>query len=152
MQPEKRLEELGIELPSATAPVASYVRSVRCGEFVYVSGQLPLINGAIISPGKVGEAVSLEQGIDAARQCAVNVIAALKAEVGDLGKISRIVKLVGFVSCTPDFTAQSQVVNGASELFLLVFGEAGRHARSAVGVASLPLDAPVEIELIAAVS
>lgn len=152
MLPEKRLEELGIELPAATAPVASYVRSVRSGDFVYVSGQLPLINGVIATPGKVGSEVTLEQGFDAAKQCAINAIAALKAEVGDLGRVSRIVKLTGFVSCAPQFTAQPQVVNGASELFLMVFGESGRHARSAVGVSSLPLDAPVEVELIAEVS
>lgn len=151
MTVERRLEELGIELPVASAPVASYVRSVRHGNSVYVSGQLPLVNGEIRTVGKLGAGVSIEEGLDAARQCAINAISALKSEVGDLGRISRIVKITGFVASDPGFTAQPQVVNGASELFLLVFGENGRHARSAVGVAALPLDAPVEIELIAEV-
>jgi enamine deaminase RidA (YjgF/YER057c/UK114 family) len=151
MTPEQRLEELGIELPSAPAPVASYVRTIRQGDCIYVSGQLPLKSGELVAVGKVGDAVSLENGAEAARQCAINAISALKAEVGELSRITRIIRVTGFVASDPSFTSQPQVVNGASDLFVSVFGEIGRHTRSAVGVASLPLDAPVEVEVIAGI-
>lgn len=143
-----RLDELGITLPAVVAPLASYVPAVRSGTFVYTSGQLPMVDGAMPMTGKVGAEVSPEQAKDLARQAALNALAAVKAEIGDLAEVRRVVKVVGFVASAPDFTGQSQVVNGASELFGDVFGDAGRHARSAVGMAALPLDAPVEIELI----
>lgn len=151
MTPEQRLEELGIELPSAPAPVASYVRTVRHGDCIYVSGQLPLLDGELVAAGKVGDAVSLENGTEAARQCAINAISALKDEIGELSRITRIIKITGFVASDPSFSSQPQVINGASDLFVSVFGEIGRHARSAVGVASLPLDASVEVEVIAGI-
>jgi enamine deaminase RidA (YjgF/YER057c/UK114 family) len=152
MSPETRIQELGIELPEATPSLASYARTVRHGNLMYVSGQLPLLGGSIVRAGKVGGGVSVADAIVAARQCAVNAIAAMKAEVGDLSKVSRIVKLVGYIACDPSFTGQSKVVDGASDLFVTVFGDGGRHARSAVGVACLPLDAPVEIELIVGIA
>lgn len=145
---ETRLEELGIVLPEAPASLASYVRTVVFQNLVFVSGQLPIKNGQIETLGKVGREVSVDLAIDAAKQCAINAISALKDELGDLEKISQIIKLTGFVASDPQFTAQPQVVNGASDLFLSIFGEKGRHSRSAVGVSSLPLNAPVEIELI----
>ena len=151
MNPEERLKELQIELPEATPALASYLRTVRNGDIVYVSGQLPIVAGNLIHIGKVGGTVSAEDAASAARQCAINSIAALKSELGDLSKVSRIIKITGFVASDPSFTGQPQVVNGASDLFVDVFGEIGRHARSAVGVASLPFDAPVEVELIVAV-
>lgn len=148
MSVEKRLEELGIELPEAIISLASYVRTVRYKDLIFVSGQLPLKNGEITNTGKVGAEVSVEMAVEAAKLCAINAIAALKVELGDLDRISHILKLTGFVACDPSFTAQPQVVNGASDLFLSIFGDKGRHSRSAVGVASLPLNAPVEVELI----
>ncbi|WP_131737232.1 RidA family protein [Actinomadura roseirufa] len=150
--PEERIAELGLELPEVAAPLASYVPTARTGALVYTAGQLPLVKGELPLTGKVGAEVSAEQAVAQARICALNAIAALKAEVGELSRIVRIVKVVGFVASTPDFTGQPQVVNGASELLGEVFGEAGRHARSAVGVAVLPRDAAVEVELIAEVS
>ena len=152
MNPETRIQELGIELPDATPSLASYARTVRYGNLLYVSGQLPLLGVSLVHVGKVGVSVSCGEAVVAARQCAVNAIAALKAEVGDLSKVSRIVKLTGYVASEPSFTSQSQVIDGASDLFVDVFGEAGRHARSAVGVACLPLDAPVEIELLVGIA
>lgn len=152
MNPEERLKELKIELPEAAPALASYVRTVRYGNFVYVSGQLPLVEGKLLQSGKVGSSVSADEAVVAARQCAINAIAALKSEIGDLSAVSRIVKITGFVASDPSFTGQPLVVNGASDLFVDVFGDNGRHARSAVGVASLPLDAPVEVEVIAAIA
>lgn len=152
MNPEERLKELKIELPEAAPALASYVRTVRYGNFVYVSGQLPLVEGKLLQSGKVGSSVSADEAVVAARQCAINAIAALKSEIGDLSAVSRIIKITGFVASDPSFTGQPLVVNGASDLFVDVFGENGRHARSAVGVASLPLDAPVEVEVIAAIA
>jgi enamine deaminase RidA (YjgF/YER057c/UK114 family) len=152
MNVESRLVELGITLPDATPSLASYVPTVRYGNFIYVSGQLPMLEGRLIYAGKVGGDVSLEAAVAAARQCAVNAIAALKAEVGDLSSVSRIVKLTGYVASDPTFTGQSQVVNGASDLMLALFGDVGHHARAAIGVACLPLDAPVQIELIVGVA
>jgi len=149
--PEQRLAELGEEIPKVTAPLAAYVPTVRTGSYVYVSGQLPWRDGELMHTGKVGAEVSAEDGAQCARQCALNAIGALKAELGDLSAVKRIVKVVGFVASAPDFTGQPQVINGASELFGEVFGDAGKHARSAVGMAVLPLDTPVEVELIAEV-
>ncbi|MEN3535083.1 RidA family protein [Microbispora sp. ZYX-F-249] len=149
--PEERLAELGLTLPEVVPPLAAYVPAVRTGDHVYTSGQLPLVKGELGVTGKVGAEVSAEEAKEQARICAVNALAAIKALVGDLSQVVRIVKVVGFVASAPGFTGQPQVVNGASELLGEVFGEAGRHARSAVGVAVLPLDAPVEVEVIAEV-
>ncbi|MEV7801517.1 RidA family protein [Microbispora sp. NPDC088329] len=149
--PEERLAELGVTLPEVVPPLAAYVPAVRTGDHVYTSGQLPLVKGELGVTGKVGAEVSAEEAKEQARICAVNALAAIKALVGDLSQVVRIVKVVGYVASASGFTGQPQVLNGASELFGEVFGEAGRHARSAVGVAVLPLDAPVEVEVIAEV-
>ena len=146
--PEEKLTELGLKLPEVAKPVAAYVPSLRTGNLVYTSGQLPLRDGTLIATGKVGAEVTAEVAGECAQQCALNALAAVKAQIGDLGSITRVVKVVAFIASTPDFTGQPQVANGASELFGQVFGEAGQHARSAVGVPVLPLDAPVEVELI----
>jgi enamine deaminase RidA (YjgF/YER057c/UK114 family) len=150
--PEERLADLGLTVPEVAKPVAAYVPAVRTGDYVFTSGQLPLRDGQLLHTGKVGGAVSEEEAYACARQCALNSIAALKAEVGELSSVRRIVKVLAFVSSTPHFTGQPQVANGASELLGEVFADAGQHARSAVGMAVLPLDAPVEVELIAEVS
>src|SRR3954451_5547273 len=146
--PEERLAELGLSLPAVVPPVAAYVPAVRSGSLVFTSGQLPMVDGVLPRTGKVGAEVDPAEAHDLARQCALNALAAVKAEVGDLSAIVRVVKVVGFVASAPGFTGQPQVVNGASELLQQVFGDAGRHARSAVGVAVLTLDAPVEVELV----
>ncbi len=147
---EARLQELGLTLPAVAAPVAAYVPAVVSGDHVYTSGQLPFIDGKLTVTGKVGSAaVSAEDAKALAAVCAVNALAAVKSAIGDLDRITRIVKVVGFVSSDPAFTGQPGVINGASELLGQVFGDAGVHARSAVGVAVLPLDSPVEVELIA---
>ena len=151
VSPSDRLTELGIELPPAPRPVGAYVPAVRSGSLVWTSGQLPLVGGALPATGKVGLApglVSPEKANGLARVCVLNALAAVAAEAGGVDRIRRVVKLVGFVASDPSFTGQPAVVNGASELLRDVLGEAGAHARSAVGVASLPLDAPVEIELV----
>ena len=149
--PEDKLAELGITVPDVVPPVAVYQPAVRDGDHVFTSGQLPMKDGQLMTPGKLGGAVSEEEGYAAARQCALNALAAIKTQVGELSAIKRIVKVVVFVASTPDFTAQPKIANGASEFLGEVFGDAGVHARSAVGVAALPLDAPVEVELIVAV-
>jgi enamine deaminase RidA (YjgF/YER057c/UK114 family) len=146
-----RLAELGLTLPPVTPPVAAYVPALRTGAYVYVSGQVPVVDGKLAGTGKVGREVSTEDAAGMARICALNAIAAAASVAGGLDAISRIVKVVGFVASAPGFNGQPQVINGASELLIEVFGEAGRHARSAIGVAELPLDAPVEVELIAEV-
>jgi len=146
--PEERLAELGLTVPEVVPPIAAYVPAVRVGSLVYTAGQLPLMDGALIATGKVGAEVTAEQAAACAQQCALNAIAAIKSVTGDLDGI-RIVKVVAFVASTPDFTGQPGVANGASELFGSIFGGAGVHARSAVGVPVLPLDAPVEVEVIA---
>lgn len=146
--PEERLAELGLALPPVAKPVAVYVPAVRSGDHVFTSGQLPMVDGKLVATGKVGAEVSPEDAKDLARTCALNALAAVKAEVGDLSAVRRVVKVVGFVASAPDFTGQPGVVNGASELLGEVFGEKGVHARSAVGVAVLPLDAPVEVEIV----
>ncbi|MGI5268437.1 RidA family protein [Nonomuraea sp. CA-218870] len=152
MTPEQKIADLGLELPEVVAPLAAYVPTVRTGNLVYTSGQVPVVKGEVQVTGKLGAEVGVEDGQAAARVCALNALAALKAEVGELAQVKRIVKVVVFVASAPDFTGQPQVANGASELLGEVFGEAGKHARSAVGVASLPLNVPVEVELIAEVS
>ncbi len=151
---EERLAALGYAVPEVVPPVAAYVPAIRQGDWVFVSGQLPMRDGAMPATGKVGEGpglVSPAQAKELAAFCALNGIAAVKSVIGDLDKVVRVVKVVGFVAVDPSFFAVPGVVNGASELFGAAFGDAGKHARSAVGVAALPLDAPVEVELIVAV-
>ena len=145
--PEERLAGLGLAVPQVAAPVAAYVPAVRDGDHVLTSGQLPMRAGELVATGKVGGEVTLEVAVECAQQCALNALAAVRAEVGELSAVTRVVKVVVFVASTPDFTAQPKVANGVSELLGDVFGDAGVHARSAVGVAVLPLDAPVEVEL-----
>jgi len=149
--PQDRLAGLGLVLPPVAAPVAAYVPAVRTGSYVYTAGQLPLAEGKLLATGKVGTDISAGEAARLARTCALNGLAAVASVAGGLAAIRRIVKVTGFVASSPGFTGQPQVLNGASELLLEVLGEAGRHARSAVGVAELPLDAPVEVELIAEV-
>jgi enamine deaminase RidA (YjgF/YER057c/UK114 family) len=146
--PESRLAALGLKLPEVAAPVAAYVPAVRTGNYVYTSGQLPFADGELVATGKVGTDVDPELAAVCARQCALNALAAVKAELGDLSMVTRVVKVVAFVASVPEFTGQPAVANGASELLGEVFGDTGQHARSAVGVAALPLDAPVEVELV----
>jgi enamine deaminase RidA (YjgF/YER057c/UK114 family) len=143
-----RLAELGIELPAVAAPLAAYVPAVRAGDLVFTAGQLPLSDGELLATGIVGAGVDVETAQACARQCALNALAAVADVVGDLSRVARIAKVVGYVASTPDFTGQPAVVNGASDLLGQVFGDAGVHARSAVGVSSLPLGAPVEVELV----
>ena len=150
--PQQRLSELGLTLPEVANPVAAYVPAVRSGAYVYTSGQLPMVNGELAAMGKVGAEIDADRAKELAATCALNALAAVKAEVGDLARVRRVVKVVGFVASAPDFTGQPGVINGASELLGQVFGDAGVHARSAVGVAVLPLDAPVEVEIIVEVS
>lgn len=145
---EQRLEAVGRTVPDVAPPVAVYVPAVRTGNLVYTSGQLPLVAGTLMGTGKVGAGVTPEQAGAMAAQCALNAIAAIKALIGDLDRVVRVVKVVGFVASDPGFSGQPGVVNGASELLGAAFGDAGVHARSAVGVAVLPLDAPVEVEVI----
>lgn len=146
--PEGRLAALGLTLPPVVTPLAAYVPAVRSGHTVYTAGQVPIAGGQLVAAGKVGAEVTADQAFALARTCALNALAAAASLAGGLSSISRVVKVTGFVASAPDFTAQPQVVNGASELLIEVFGEAGRHARSAVGVAVLPGNAPVEVELI----
>jgi enamine deaminase RidA (YjgF/YER057c/UK114 family) len=148
MTPEEKLAELGFSVPEVAAPVAAYVPAVRSGNHVFTSGQLPMREGKLMAIGKVGGEVTQDEAVECARQCALNALAAIRAEVGDLSAVKRVVKVVAFVASTPDFTAQPLVANGVSELLADVFGDIGRHARSAVGVPVLPLDAPVEVELV----
>lgn len=149
---EDKLRELGLHLPEVARPLAAYVPAVRSGNLVFVSGQLPMVDGKLTLTGKVGAEVSADQAKGLAQRAALNAIAAAAAEAGGIDRIARIVKVTGFVASTPDFTGHPGVINGASELIGEVFGEAGAHARAAVGVAVLPLDAPVEIEMIVEVS
>jgi enamine deaminase RidA (YjgF/YER057c/UK114 family) len=149
--PHAKLAELGLTLPEVAAPVAAYVSAVQTGNHVYVSGQLPIADGKLLATGKVGAEVSAEQAKDLARVCALNILAAVDGLVG-LENVVKVVKVVGFVASAPGFTGQPIVINGASELLTQVFGEAGRHARSAVGVAELPSNTPVEVEAIVEVA
>ncbi|NXY95342.1 RidA family protein [Streptomyces sp. BR123] len=143
---EAKLAELGLTLPEVAAPLAAYQPAVRSGNYVFTAGQLPMVKGSLPVTGKVGAEVSPEQAKELAGICALNALAAVKSVVGDLDRIARVVKVVGFIASAPDFTGQPAVLNGASELLGEVLGEKGVHARSAVGVAVLPLDAPVEVE------
>ena len=144
----ERITELGLELPPVAPPAGAYLPAVISGNLVFTAGQIPLVDGKLIATGKVGSDHTAEEARAIAARCCLNAIAAIESVIGDLDRVKRVVKVVGFVASTPDFSAQPAVLNGASELLEQVFGEAGRHARSAVGVASLPLDAPVEVELI----
>jgi enamine deaminase RidA (YjgF/YER057c/UK114 family) len=145
---EVALGAMGLTLPEVAKPVAAYIPAVRSGNHVFTSGQLPMKEGQLMATGKVGGEVSPEEATACAQQCALNALAAVNAELGSLDAVKRIVKVVVFVASTSDFTGQPQVANGASELFGKVFGDAGQHVRSAVGVPVLPLDSPVEVELI----
>lgn len=147
-QIEQKIIDLGFLLPQPAKPLAAYIPAVQSGNLVFTSGQLPMIDGSLVETGKVGGSVSPERAKELATVCALNALAAVKTVIGDLDKIKRIVKVVGFVSSVSEFSGQPAVVNGASEFLGAVFGDKGIHARSAVGVAVLPLDAPVEIELI----
>ncbi|MGI6631594.1 MAG: RidA family protein [Bacillota bacterium] len=149
MKFEQKLNELGIQLPEVAKPVAAYVPAVVADKWVYISGQLPFRQGKLEKTGKVGKDVTLEEAYQEAKQCAVNCLAALKSVAGDLDNVEKIVKVGGFVASAPGFNDQPKVVNGASELFGQVFGEVGAHARAAVGVAELPMNACVEVELVA---
>lgn len=149
--PEQKLSELGIDISSPPTPVANYVPAVRTGNLVYVSGQGPRKPGGGMVTGKVGSAVSIDEAYEAARLCCISMLAALKSEVGDLNRVRRIVKLLGMVNAAPDFTDHPKVINGCSDLLVEVFGERGKHARSAVGMGSLPNQISVEIEMIAEV-
>ncbi|MDF9814126.1 RidA family protein [Streptomyces sp. SPB162] len=144
---EDRIASLGMTLPAVVPPLASYQPAVQSGVYVYTSGQLPMVGGKLTVTGKVGAEVTPEEAKDLARTCALNALAAVKSVIGDLDRIKRVVKVVGFVASATDFTGQPAVINGASELLGEVLGEKGVHARSAVGVAVLPLDAPVEVEI-----
>lgn len=145
---DDRLKTLNITLPIAAAPAANYVSFVKTGNLLFTAGQLPFVDGKLPATGILGREVEIETGQNCARQCGINILAQAKAALGDLDRISRIVKLTVFVASAPDFTAQPQVGNGCSDLMVEIFGDKGRHARSAVGVASLPLNAPVEIEAV----
>ncbi len=149
---EQRLAEVGRTVPDVVPPVAAYIPAVRSGSYVYTSGQLPMVSGSLAATGKVGAEVTPEDAKELAAICAINAIAAVKSVIGDLDKVIRVVKVVGFVASDPSFTGQPGVINGASELLKQAFGDAGVHARSAVGVAVLPLDAPVEVEIIVEVA
>lgn len=148
MSATTRLAELGIVIPDVVPPVAAYVPAVVTGRYVYTSGQLPMRDGAMIAEGLVGTDVDPDTAKECARQSAINALAAAQSVIGSLDRVTRVVKVVGFVASAPAFTGQPAVINGASELLLEVFGDAGRHARSAVGVAALPVNAPVEVEMV----
>ncbi|QGN58436.1 RidA family protein [Nostocoides sp. HKS02] len=152
---EDRLAELGLTVPDVAKPVAAYVPAIQDGRRIYTSGQLPMVAGALVQTGKVGDGHGLVPAEDAAKLaevCALNAIAAVKSIIGDLDKVAQVVKVVGFVASDPSFTGQPAVINGASELLGKAFGDAGIHARSAVGVAVLPMDAPVEVEIVVALA
>ena len=148
MSVESKIAALGLSLPPVATPAGAYVPAIVSGNLVFTAGQIPLVDGQLMATGKVGEEISPEFAKEIAQRCALNALAAVKSVIGDLDRVKRVVKVVGFVASTPDFTGQPGVLNGASEFLGAVFGESGKHARSAVGVAALPLDAPVEVELI----
>lgn len=148
ISPEHRLTELGLTIPEPATPVAAYVPAVRVGDLVYISGQLPMVDGQLLARGRVPNEVSVDKAVECARVCALNGLAAIKKELGSLDEVRRIVRIGCFVACPAGFADQPKIANGASELLAEVFGEAGRHARAAVGSVSLPLNAPVEIEFI----
>jgi enamine deaminase RidA (YjgF/YER057c/UK114 family) len=145
---EQRLSELGLTLPQVATPAGSYLPAMISGNLVFTAGQIPLVEGKLMATGKLGAEITVEYGAEIAQRCALNALAAVKSVIGDLDRVKQIVKIVGFVSSVPEFTSQPAVINGASEFLQQIFGDAGQHARSAVGVPVLPLDAPVEIELI----
>jgi len=145
---EAKLKEMNIELPEAPKPLAAYVPALKSGDFVYTSGQIPMVAGELKFKGKVGADLTEEQGYEAAKVCAINCLSAVKGVIGDLDKIAQIVKLTGFVNSAPGFSSQPKVINGASEFLGQVFGDAGKHARAAVGVNELPINAAVEVEII----
>jgi enamine deaminase RidA (YjgF/YER057c/UK114 family) len=148
MSAEKKLKELGIALPQASKPLANYVPAVRVGNLLFVSGHGPYNDGKAITSGKLGKELTIEQGYQTARNVALNCLASVKGTIGDLDKVKRVVKLLGMVNCTEDFKDQPKVINGASDLLAEIFGDAGKHARSAVGMQGLPNGIPVEIEMI----
>jgi enamine deaminase RidA (YjgF/YER057c/UK114 family) len=149
---ESKLQELGLTVPPAVKPVAAYVPTARTGNLVFTAGQIPVVAGQLKHKGQLGAGVSIEEGYECAKICALNCLSALKAEIGDLDRIVRVVKVTGFVASAVGFTDQPKVINGASELLVAVLGDAGKHARSAVGVAELPLGSPTEVEMIVEVS
>ena len=151
-QVEDRLHAIGLTVPQVVMPLAAYVPAVRSGSYVYTAGQLPMVEGELAASGRLGAEISPEEGAELAKICGLNAIAAVKSVIGDLDRVVRVVKVVGFVASTPEFTSHPAVVNGASNLLKEAFGEAGVHARSAVGVAALPLGAPVEVEMIVEVA
>jgi len=144
---EEKILELGLELPKISTPIASYIPAKKVGNLVFTSGQLPMVNGELTNTGFLGKEVSIEDANRAAQVCTLNALAAVKGVIGDLDQIKSIIRVVGYVASTPEFTKQPAVVNGASDLLLQIFGDEGKHARSAIGVSALPLNAPVEIEL-----
>ena len=148
MSVETNLAALGLELPEVATPAGAYVPAVISGNLVFTAGQIPLVDGKLMAEGRLGAEITAEQGKEIAQRCALNAIAAVKSVLGDLERVKKVVKVVGFVASTPEFTGQPGVVNGASELLQAAFGDVGIHARSAVGVAVLPLNSPVEVELI----
>ena len=148
MSVEQRIKDLGFELPAAPTPAGSYVPAKISGNLVFTAGQLPLVDGVLMETGKLGKDIEVDRGYELAQRCALNALAAIKGVIGDLDRITDVVKVVGFVASTPDFTMQPKVINGASELLQQILGDKGVHARSAVGVPVLPLDSPVEVELI----
>ena len=148
MQIEARLKEMGIALPPAVTPVANYVPAVRTGNLIFLSGHGPFKEDGSLITGKVGADLNVEQGYETARRVAIGLLGSLKAVIGDLDRVNRVVKLLGLVNCTPEFTDQPKVINGASDIFVEVFGDKGKHARSAVGTNALPLNIAVEIEMI----
>ena len=148
MTPEEKLKELSIELPGVTKPLGSYVPFVKTGNLIYLSGMLPLKDGKLLKMGRVGETVTLDEAVLCARTAAINALGILKSATGSLDMVKQCVKITGFIASAPDFTDQPKVLNGASDLMVAVFGEAGRHARAAVGVNILPLNSPVEVEFI----
>jgi enamine deaminase RidA (YjgF/YER057c/UK114 family) len=152
MSPEDKLKELGIKLPEAPKPLGSYIPSVQTGNVFYLSGMLPLINGKLVRTGRVGESVSLDEAREDAKAATINALSVLKSTIGNLDKVKRCIKINGYIASAPDFTEQPKVLNAASDLIFEVFGEAGRHARAAVGVNVLPLNSPIEIEFIFEVS
>ncbi len=152
MSPEEKLRELGIELPKAPAPLGAYIPAVRAGNLVFLSGILPLIQGKLPRQGRVGEDISIDEAREDAKTAAINALSVLKSYIGSIDKVKRCIKITGYVSSAPDFTEQPKVLNAASDLMFEIFGEAGRHARAAVGVNVLPLNSPVELEFIFEVS
>ena len=149
---EEKLAALGLAVPTPARPVAAYVPTARTGNLVFTAGQIPLVEGQLKYKGKLGLEISIEQGYDSARICALNCLGAIKAEIGSLDKVTRVVKVTGFVAAAQGFTDEPKVINGASELLVAAFGEAGKHARSAVGVAELPMGVPTEVEMIVEVA